>query len=184
MKKTLLLLLAFISLNVSALTVDSINFDDKATVDGKELILNGVGIRKATFLRIKVYYGGLYIAQKTDVAHKFLTTTDPKQIVMHFVRDVGTKDLKKAYSEGFESANKASPNYKELLPKLEQFEALLVDVVKTDRMIVTFHSDGVTLTTKGKTSAKIPGADFSQALLNVWFVNPLDENLSNGLLGK
>jgi hypothetical protein len=165
MKKTLLVLLALVSLNVSALTVDSITFDDKITVDSKELVLNGVGIRKATFLKIKVYYGGLYI-------------------IMHFVRDVGVKDLKKAYSEGFESANKANANYKELLPKLETFNGFLSDVSKGERMTVTFHADGVTLTFKGKTSEKISGADFSQAMLNVWFVNPLDENLSNGLLGK
>ena len=184
MKRTLLVLLALVSLNVSALTVDSITFDDKTTVDSKELVLNGVGIRKATFLKIKVYYGGLYITAKTDNAFKFLTTTDPKQIVMHFVRDVGVKDLKKAYSEGFESANKAKDTYKELLPKLEAFNNLLSDVTKGERMVVTFHADGVTLNFKGKVSEKVTGTDFSQALLSVWFINPLDENLSNGLLGK
>ena len=184
MKKTLVLFLALVSLNVSALTVDKISFDDKTNVDGKELVLNGVGIRKATFLRIKVYYGGLYIAQKTDTAFKFLTTTDPKQIVMHFVRDVGVKDLKKAYTEGFENANSKNANYKELLPKLEQFKSLLADTAKDERIVVTFHADGVTFTAKGKESAKIAGADFSQALLSVWFVNAADENLEKGLLGK
>lgn len=184
MKKTLLVLLSLVSFNISALTVDSIAFDDKIIVDSKELILNGVGIRKATFLKIKVYYGGLYLVTKTDSAFKFLTTTDPKQITMHFVRNVGVKDLKKAYSEGFENANKDNANYKELLVKLEIFNNLLSDVSKGERMIVIFHADGVTLNFKGKNSEKISGADFSQALLNIWFVNPLDENLSNGLLSK
>jgi uncharacterized protein YneR len=184
MKNFLLLSLALISLNVNALTVDSISFEDKVTVDAKELVLNGVGIRKATFLKIKVYYGGLYIPVKTDAAHKFLTTAEPKQIVMHFVRDVGVKDLKKGFSEGFENANKDKANYKELLAKLEQFNGFLQDVSKGDRMIVTFHADGVTLSLKGKTSEKISAADFSQALLAVWFVNPIDESLAKGLLGS
>ena len=55
MKKFCLVLLALISFNSFALTVDGITFEDKVNVGGKDLVLNGVGIRKATFLKIKVY---------------------------------------------------------------------------------------------------------------------------------
>ena len=40
------------------------------------------------------------------------------------------------------------------------------------------------LSLSGKTGEKISGADFSSALLNIWFTNPRDEDLRAGLLGQ
>lgn len=182
MKNFILTLIAFTALNAHALTVDGIDFEDKINVAGKDLVLNGVGIRKATFLKIKVYYGGLYITQKTNDAAAFLNSNDPKQIVMHFVRDVDAADLKKTFAEAMEKANGA--NAKAQMPMLEKFTANVGDMSKGERMIITFANDGATLTAKGKTFEKVGTADFSKALLNMWFINPLDENLKMGLLGK
>lgn len=180
----ILMLIAFIFATVSAqaMTVDSINFEDKVNVAGKDLVINGVGIRKATFLKIKVYYGALYLVQKATNAGVFLGTNEPKQIVMHFVRDVDLKDLKKTYLEAFEGANKET--YKSMLPILEAFNANLGNIKKGERMVINFLPDGAVLTFAGKTFSKVGDANFSKALLNMWFVNPLDENLSKGLLGQ
>ncbi len=183
MKKFCLVLLALISFNSFALTVDGITFEDKVNVGGKDLVLNGVGIRKATFLKIKVYYGGLYLAQKTKESSAFLNSPDPKQIVMHFVRDVDAKDLKKTYTETFENANGAAGAQKHKAT-LDKLLTNLTDVKKNDRMILNFLSDGVVLNLKGKAFDKIGDADFSRSLLNIWFTNPADENLSASLLGK
>jgi len=182
MKKICLALLALFSLNAFALTVDGITFEDKANVAGKDLVLNGVGIRKATFLKIKVYYGGLYVAKKTTDAASFLNTQDPKQIIMHFVRDVEAKDIVKTFKEGLEKANGSAASH--LMPTMDKLAAQITNVVKNERLIFTFMNDGVTLTQKGKVNEKLTGPDFSQGLLKVWFVNPADENLTNGLLGK
>jgi hypothetical protein len=182
MKILMLVMMIFATVSANAMTVDSINFEDKVNVAGKDLVINGVGIRKATFLKIKVYYGALYLTAKATNAATFLGSNDPKQIIMHFVRDVDVKDLKKTYIEAFEGANKDT--YKSMLPTLEAFNANLGNIKKGERMIINFLPDGVTLTFAGKSFAKIGDANFSKALLNVWFVNPLDENLSKGLLGQ
>lgn len=182
MKKILCTLLALFALNAFALTVDGINFEDKVNVGGKDLVLNGVGIRKATFLKIKVYYGGLYLTSKSSDPGTFLNSPEPKQIVMHFVRDVSAKDLKKTYVEAMEKANGAAA--KPLMPTLEKFLVNVSDIAKGERMIVSFFADGVVLNFKGKAFDKVASPDFSKALLNIWFTNPLDENLKTGLLGK
>lgn len=182
MKILILIMMIFTAVGANALTVDSINFEDKITVAGKELVLNGVGIRKATFLKIKVYYGGLYLSQKTTNSETFLNNAEPKQITMHFVRDVDAKDLKKTYKEAFEGANKDT--YKSMLSTFETFNANFSDVKKGDAMTFQFLANGVVLTSAGKTFAKIGDAAFSKALLNMWFINPLDEGLSKGLLGQ
>ncbi|MDO9183972.1 MAG: chalcone isomerase family protein [Bacteriovorax sp.] len=180
MKKMIGFILLAISLNLTAATLDAVTFADSANVDGKELILNGVGIRKATFLKIKVYYGALYLEQKSKDANSFLASASPKQIVMHFVREVDAKKLRDAFVEGMEAANKNHASFKTQLDKLNSF---IPDVVKDDLIIITFSNDGVSLNVKGKPTEKITGSEFSHALLNIWFINPRDENLRNGLLG-
>lgn len=182
MKNLILGFVALFALNTHALTVDSINFEDKVNVAGKDLVLNGVGIRKATFLKIKVYYGGLYLSAKTNDSKSFLGTAEPKQIVMHFVRDVDAKDLKKTYKEAFESANKET--FKSMLPTFEAFNNNFTDIKKGERMVFTFLPDGVVLALAGKTLPKAGDAAFSHAILNMWFINPLDEGLTKGLLGQ
>lgn len=182
MKILIAIMMVFTAVSANALTVDSINFEDKVSIAGKELVLNGVGIRKATFLKIKVYYGALYLSQKSTNAGTFLGTLEPKQITMHFVRDVDAKDLKKTYKEAFEGANKET--YKSMLPTFEAFNANFTDIKKGEVMTFQFLTDGVVLTSSGKTFAKAGDAAFAKALLNMWFINPLDEGLTKGLLGQ
>ena len=179
MKKILFSLLLLTSINLHALTVDEITFDEKVNVAGKDLVLNGVGIRKATFLKIKVYYGALYLTAKAKDA-EFIKNSEPKQITMHFVRDVDAKDLKKTYKEAFEGANPGT--FKSMLPTFEAFNTNFVDVKKGDRMIFTFLPDGVVLSVAGKSYPKAGDAQFSKAILSMWFINPLDEGLTKGLL--
>ena len=180
MKKYLLTLIALLSINSMALTVDGINFPDTASLEGKNLVLNGVGIRKATFLKIKVYYGGLYLEQKSKEAN-FINTNSPKQIIMNFVREVTAKQLKETWSEGLERANS---NHAQLKPAMDQLASHLVDVNKGDSIVVQFLTDGVVLNIKGKVTPKIGNPEFSKGLLNVWFTKPQDESLKEGLLGK
>ena len=152
---------------------------DKVTVDGKELILNGIGIRKATIFKVKVYYGGLYLDQKSKDPATFLNSAMPKQIVMNFVHNVSAAKLRGGFNDGFEAANK---NYQQLTAPMEKFNATLEDVVIGDKITITFTADGVLVNVKGKNKEKIVGSDFSRALLNIWFVNPSDRGLSDGLL--
>jgi hypothetical protein len=180
MKTLIAFLITLVSLNVFSAELDGIKFDDKIKVDNKELVLNGIGIRKATILKIKVYYGALYLEAKSKDPSAFIATTSPKQITMHFVRDVDAKKLRDAFNEGMEAANKNHATYQQ---QMERFNSFVPDVVKNDLILVTFLSDGVVISAKGKMSEKIGNGDFSRALLNIWFTNPRDENLKSGLLG-
>jgi hypothetical protein len=182
MKIFFLIMMVVSAFGARAMTVDSINFEDHVNVAGKDLVINGVGIRKATFLKIKVYYGALYLTQKSSNAGAFLGTAEPKQIVMHFVRDVDAKDLKKTYKEAFEGAN--TETWKTMLPTFEAFNSNFTDIKKGEVMTFTFLSDGVILTSAGKSFPKMGDSNFAKAILNMWFVNPLDSGLTKGLLGQ
>jgi hypothetical protein len=180
MKKLFVLVSLVLAINLSAATLDGIQFPDKVNVNGVELVLNGIGIRKATILKIKVYYGALYLDSKSKDPAAFLASSSFKQIVMHFVRDVDAKKLRNGFVEGMEAANKDHEKFK---ANLDILNSLIVDVVKDDLIIFNFLPAGVVATVKGKVSEKIGNAEFSKALLNIWFTNPRDENLKTGLLG-
>ncbi|MFA6236732.1 MAG: chalcone isomerase family protein [Bacteriovorax sp.] len=180
MAKLFSFFLLFFTFSLSAATLDGVNLPDSAKVAGKDLVLNGIGIRKATFLKVKVYYGGLYLEQKTKDAAAFLSTPAPKQIIMHFVREVEAKKLRDAFVEGMEAANKNHASFK---TQMDKFNSYVVDVVKGDEFVIHFLNDAVVFSAKGKTAEKISGADFSRALLSIWFINPRDEGLRSGLLG-
>jgi hypothetical protein len=181
MKNFIALFLFVISFNLLAAELEGIQFADKVKLDNKDLVLNGIGIRKATFLKIKVYYGALYLENKTKDPQTFLSSNSPKQIVMHFVREVDAKKIKETFSEGLEAANKNTASVK---AQMDAFTAQLQDMNKGDILVINFSADGVTPVIKGKVGTKVASAEFSHALLNIWFVNPKDENLKNGLLGQ
>lgn len=180
MKSLIIILIALMSFNILSAELDGIKFEDKIKLENKDLILNGIGIRKATIFKVKVYYGGLYIEQKSTDFNTFLNSTAPKQIVMNFVHDVEAKKLRNGFNDGMEAANKNHASFK---AQMEKFNACVTDVVKGDKFIVSFLADGVILTAKGKACEKIANGEFSKALLSIWFINPTDENLSHGLLG-
>jgi hypothetical protein len=182
MKSIFTLIISLFALNILAAELDGIKFDDKVKIGNKELILNGIGIRKATIFKVKVYYGGLYLEQKSTDHNVVLNSQTNKQIVMNFVHDVDAKKLKSGFSEGFENAN---PNTSaQLKAALDKFNSTIVDVVKGDKFIINFETDGVVINVKGKTFEKIGNAEFSKALLAIWFINPTDEGLKKGLLAQ
>ncbi len=51
---------------VRAATLSGVNMPDQKTVNGKTLVLNGLGMRTATFLKVKVYVIGLYLESKSS----------------------------------------------------------------------------------------------------------------------
>jgi hypothetical protein len=181
MKKIFALVLTLLCINVFAAELDGIKFDDKIKVGNTDLTLNGIGIRKATIFKVKVYYGGFYLEQKSNDYNAILNAATTKQIVMNFVHDVDAKKLRNGFSEGFEKANK---NHEALKASLDKFNSTLADVVKGDKLVITFHADGVSVNVKGKQFEKFGNAEFSKALLSIWFINPADEGLRTGLLGQ
>jgi hypothetical protein len=69
---------------------------DSTKVANADLVLNGLGIRKATFLKVKVYVAGLYLPQKSTDPAQILSANAPWQLSLHFVRDVRFSPLTQA----------------------------------------------------------------------------------------
>jgi hypothetical protein len=54
-----------------------VSVPDSVKAGGADLVLNGLGIRKATLLKVKVYVAGLYLPEKSNDAGRILSADRP-----------------------------------------------------------------------------------------------------------
>ena len=156
---------------------------DSVQVEGKTLVLNGLGLREATFLKIDVYVAGLYVEKKTSDPSALLAP-GTKQLVMHFVRSVGKADIVKSWQEGVDK--NAKSQVAAVKERFERVYSVMSDVAEGDQMVLTeVPGKGVTFALKGKDLVTVPGEDFSRVLWSIWLGNePPNPDLKEGLLGK
>jgi len=157
---------------------------DTIQIDGRPLVLNGMGLREATFLKVDVYVAGLYLEAKSSDASGIIRSEQTKRIVMTFVRAVSRKDLVKAWDESFRETGGAS--FATLKDRVATLDSWMTDVPKGAVMTFTFRPGaGVSVEIQGTAKGVLPGSDFGQALFGVWLgASPPSAELKDGLLGK
>ncbi|MFW5739394.1 MAG: chalcone isomerase family protein, partial [Myxococcota bacterium] len=94
------LVLAFSTIAVAA-EKGGVTMPNTKTVAGKNLVLNGMGLREATVFNVDVYAAGLYLESKSKDGKAIAASNQTKQLVLHFVRDVDRSDIVGAWNEGF-----------------------------------------------------------------------------------
>ena len=158
-------------------------FADNVKAGDADLVLNGLGIRKATFLAVKVYVAGLYLPKKSSDAGQILGAGGPWQLVLRFVHSVDASDIRGAFKEGLE--NNAGDKLAALRPQIDSLDAQMVDF--KDGQYLSFTSDppkGITVDANGASGSAIAGADFATALLSIWIgPKPPNVDIKSGLLG-
>jgi hypothetical protein len=176
---------AFVALGDPTLGAECLKtgFPDSVKVGNSNLVLNGLGICKATFLAVKVYVAGLYLPAKASDSGQILAADRPWQFVLRFVHDVSASDIRGAFTEGF--VNASGDKTAILGPCIDALNAQMVDF-KTGQYL-SFTNDpgkGVTADVNGAVGGPIEGADFATALLSIWIgKKPPNEDLKTGLLG-
>jgi chalcone isomerase-like protein len=183
MKKTLLSLSLSMALGVAcAKECKGVDFPEQIQADNGSLVLNGLGLRLATVFKVSVYVAALYVPKASGDPATILRTDTAKQIVVHFVRNVGVADLRKGWTEGFEkNANGALPALKD---RIATFNSLMGDMKAGQRVILTYTPGaGVEVDVKGAAKETIKGDDFAKALFAIWLGDPPNPEIKIGLLG-
>jgi hypothetical protein len=167
--------------SVHAATLAGVELPDSVTVDGTKLVLNGMGLRQATVLRVKAYVGGLYLEERTNDGDTVINSRQVKRVTMKFLRNIDRAPLASGWTDELRKAPSKIPE-----DRIAQFTSLLPDVKKGDTMSFTWRpGTGIEITLNGKAIGTVPGDDFARALFAVWFgPKPGDENLKRGMLGK
>jgi Chalcone isomerase-like len=179
-----------IGLLVSSITyageLNNIKLDDQITVDGKPLVLNGMGLRVVSKfgIQVKVYVAGLYLEKKSSDFDAILKNDEVKRLVMRFVRPVDSDALSEGFAESYEDScvfecDKKGAQFREI-------KNAFVSVRKDNEMIMTFYKDKFEIEATGPNAKKqsFQNSAISRNMLAV-FINLAHKKneFRSGLLG-
>ena len=168
----------------SAAELVGVTMPDQVTVDGKQLSLNGLGLREASMLKVDVYVGGLYLEELSSDPQAILDSDQIKRIDMHFVyKKVARKKLVKAWDEGLEA--NTGDKFDGFRDSLDTLNGWMDDVVKGDTMSFTaIPGKGLEVSVKNETKGVIEDEAFAKAFWSIWLgPEPPNEGLKTGMLG-
>ena len=175
------LLLLGLAAVASAGVVAGVTMTETMGVEGKNLKLNGMGLR--TKVVFKVYVAGLYLETPSKDAAAILSTDQVKSIRLSILRSLKGSQVSEAIEEGFEKNSKAQ--MPALKARLDKLASMLPNVEKGDDILLTYApGKGTVVTVKGAEKGVIEGKDFADALFSVWLgAHPVQEDLKKALLG-
>lgn len=165
----------------AAAELAGVTLSNTTEVGGKQLVLNGMGLRKKLF--IKVYVAGLYLPSKQTSSDAVLTADTPRRLVMHMLYGVSKDQLCDAWNESLEGNR---PNASAALKKHFQTLCSWMDSIDDgEHMVFTYvPGEGTMVEVKGHEKGTIAGKEFADALFASWIgAKPATSDLKKGLLG-
>ncbi len=162
--------------------VAGVKMSDSATVEGRTLRLNGMGLRKKVIF--KVYVAGLYLESPSKDASTVISSDQVKSIHLHILRNLSGTELSDAIAEAFWKNAKQSRSVLEA--RLEKLRGMFPSVVSGDLIVLTYlPGKGTIVTAKGQQKGVVEGKDFADALFSVWLgQDPVQTDLKKLLLGS
>jgi hypothetical protein len=186
MKRAILMFCgALLSWSVSALEISGVPVAQTSQMGNTSLQLNGAGMRSKNFFDI--YVCSLYMTQKQTSAEAIIADNHERRIAMHFVYQLGSNRLLKAFKDGIE-ANHSPAELAALASQIRQMEQIFntVDHVKIDDVITIDYlpDTGTQIYLNGKLLGIVLGPEFNRALLKVWLgTEPVQRDLKKAMLG-
>lgn len=177
------LLLAALLAAAPALAKEKFNvkMPDTLQIAGKEVKLNGMGLRQKFVVR--VYVAGLYVEHPTKEASQIIAADEVRSVQLKMLRNLEKNLVAEAIVNGFEkNSKKQLPALKERLDKLTSS----MKDLKEGELFTLTYVPGKGTTVKGKDSeTTVEGKDFADALFAVWLGgDPVDVGLKRGMLGE
>lgn len=171
----------------SSTDVAGIAFDNRTTLAGAPLLLNGAGVRHKFV--VKVYAAGLYLGAKSATTEAVLAAPGPKRMHIVMLRDIDANELGKLFTKGMEQ-NASREEFMKAIPGTIRMGELFSEK-KQLKAGESFSIDwvpatGTTILVNGKPSGTpIKEPEFFGALMKIWLgPSPADALLKDALLGK
>jgi hypothetical protein len=182
-KLAVTLMAMLLCLPVLAAEVGGVKLDDKVSVGGQELVLNGAGIR--TRLVFKIYVGSLYLpAKATDLAG--VLAKGPRRVQMSLLRNLSGDELVGALVDGL-TANNSPQELDAIKAQTDQLVAIMkaFGEAKEGSVVGLDFIDGATnISFNGAAKGSIPGEPFNRALMKIWLGDkPVQADLKKAMLG-
>ena len=181
-KRTLVcILLVLLPLNVAALTIENISFEESVRIDNQQIPIRGVALLR--WMRIfKVYVAALYLPQ--NFASDEVLADIPKRLEISYLVSIDGPDFGKG-AEAILERNVTPDELARLRTRIDQLNAVYRDVKPGDRYALTYTpGSGTELSYNGNPLITIEGADFAAAYFGIWLgKNPIDVKMRNRLIG-
>jgi hypothetical protein len=178
--------LAFMPARAATVDVAGVPLEDRITLSGSPLVLNGAGVRyKAVF---QVYAAGLYLTAKVNTTDGVLAANGPKRITLTMLRDIDSAEFGKLFSRGMED-NMERAAFSKLIPGVLRMSQIFADYKKLNKgdnvQIDWVPGTGTVLTIRGKVEGEpFKEPEFFNALMRIWLgPKPADWQLKDALLG-
>jgi long-chain acyl-CoA synthetase len=166
-----------------AAEVGSVRVEDRVSIGGQELVLNGAGVR--TKVVFKIYVASLYVPQKAaDLAA--VLAKGPRRIQLNLLRTLSADQLVDALNEGLTENNSAAElaAVKAQTDQLASIMKSFKEVKEKDVVTLDFVDGATRIGLNGETKGSIAGDAFNQALTRVWLGDkPVQADLKKSLLG-
>lgn len=186
MKKIVVLILALaFSGMAAAAEVAGVKLEDKISLSGTELVLNGAGIRSKAFF--KVYVGALYVSQKQTGLGGVLGLKTPRRVQMTLLRDLSADQLVDALIEGL-TENHSKGEMDAMKAQTDQLATIMRSMkeVKTGAVVTIDFAPGTgtLVALNGANKGTIAGDAFNNALMKIWLgEHPVSDSLKKAMLG-
>lgn len=172
--------------SAQAVDVAGVKVDDSVKVAGKDLVLNGAGVR--TKVIFKVYVAALYLPEHSQNVADILKMDGPRRVTMVMMRDISSDDFGQAFMSGL-NANTSQADQSKILNQTMKFGemfALLPGLKKGDVLHIDWvPGTGTVCEMNGKKiGTTAAGEEFYNAVLRIWLGDhPVDRSLKARMLG-
>jgi long-chain acyl-CoA synthetase len=169
--------------SVWALDVDGVRIEDKASVGGQELVLNGAGVRKRAIF--KVYVGSLYVPAKARTTQEVLAK-GPRRIQLNLLRNLSADQLIEALMDGLKQNLTQAEMQAIAVPSGEMAAIMKSFGQAKEGSVVTidFVGTSTAIGLDGTPRGTIEGAPFNDALTRIWVgEHPVQADLKKAMLG-
>lgn len=171
----------------AATEVAGIKFEDNISLAGKELKLNGAGLRTKVFF--KVYALGLYLPEKKTTVADILSQQGPRRVSIVMMRELSSEDFGQAFMNGL-NANTEKAERNKILPQTMKFGEIFAQIPglkKGDVLSLDWvPGEGTQCQLNGRKLGEVlPDLAFYNAVLRIWLGDkPVDTSLKPNLLGE
>ena len=172
--------------NAVAVDVAGVTYKDTVKVAGKDLVLNGAGVRNKFV--VKVYAAGLYLPTKKLTTEEVMKETGPRRMQLVMLRDITSDDFGTSFMSGINNNLEKDDKMRIVgqlskfgemfasIPQLKKGDVLDLDWVPGTGTVCLLNGKQV-----GETTSDIL---FHNAILKIWLGNkPADMSLKPKLLG-
>lgn len=168
-----------------AAEVSGIKYADSLKVGGKDLQLNGLGVRNK--MMFKVYATGLYLQDKKSTVEEVFAAEGPRRLRLVMMRDVSSESFGDSFMSGINN-NSESKDKTKIVTQISTFGEMFAaipglkkgDVLDLDWIPGT----GTVCILNGKQVGEtVQDVNFYNAILRIWLGNkPADASLKPKLL--